>query len=71
MKRGIFNNFIDDFEIDIFANEEEDCFDCLKKYRINQNLDFMEEHEQNLPDLIPELPAFIEEINHEYSNQLK
>ena len=67
MKRGIFNNFIEDFEINERCDEEEDCFETLRNYRANQNLDFLEE---NSPCYIPEMPAFIEEINYELPHQL-
>ena len=62
MKRGIFNNFIDDFEVNEECNDEEDCFEILRNYRAEHNLDFLEE---NIPDYVPEMPVIIEEINYE------
>ena len=66
MKRGIFNNFIDDFEVNEDCTEEEDCFEILRNYRTEQNLDFLEE---NIPNYIPEMPVIMEEINYEFPHQ--
>lgn len=70
MKKGIFDNFLDDFEVDLSPKEEPDCYEILHQFRVEENLDLVGEDINEVPEFLQEEPAFTPEMNIEPPNPL-